>query len=398
MNRHVARGIQVALSSLGLGVLTSVSLAATPTEQQAIVQTGNGGPEVLKLQTVPVLEPGEGQVLVRVYAASVNPIDWKIRQGMMNRRPGNAGGPPGGGAGGPGGPGGAGAAGGPGGPSGPGGPGGGAAASAGRIPGSDIAGVVEKVGPGVTNVKVGESVFSQIGMGGGGALNGAYSQYALAPAASVLAKPATLTYAQAAGLGTAAITGARWIEQLGLAKGQTVLITGVAGGVGSSAAQIAKADGLHVVGTASARHAAFLKSIGVTDVLDYTTPDWAAKAKSMKLDAVFDTVGGDSAKAAFGALKSGSKYAAVGEPATVTADMCTAAMVTCFDSGPGGSRGASQSDLLVRLAKLAGEGKFVVNVDKSYPLAQAGDAQEYNRAGHTEGKVIIAVTDKANSK
>ena len=351
----------------------AVGIAATPTEQRAIVQTGNGGPEVLKLQFVPVLEPAEGQVLIRVYAAAVNPIDWKIRQGMGSapRPPAAANGAA---------------------PATP-------VIASTRIPGFDVAGVVEKAGPGVSAFKAGQAVVSALGMVRTAGLNGGYAEFTIAAAENVVAKPATLTYAQAAGLGTAAVTGARSIDQLGLAKGKTVLITGVAGGVGSSAAQVALAQGLRVVGTATARHSAYLRSIGVTNVLDYTSADWAQKAQAMGIDAVFDTAGGDSASAAFGTLKRGGSYVGVGEPRTVTTQMCKAAGVRCLsDGGPGGRSGPSQGEVLKQVANLVAQGKFSVHVDKTYPLDQAADAQEANRAGHTEGKIIIAVTDRADSK
>jgi len=390
-----------------LGVCVGTVLAATPTEQKAIVQDGNGGPEVLKEQTVPVLEPGANQVLIRVYAAAVNPVDWKMRQGM-GRPGGGAGGPPGGGAGGP--PGG-GAGGPPGGAPAGGPPGGGApgAAPAGgppggamamsmpskSVPGMDVAGVIEKVGSGVTTLKVGEAVFSMIGRGGVSGLNGGYSHFVVAPAANVVAKPKNFTYAQAAGIGTAGMTGARTVNQVKLTKGQTVLITGVAGGVGSAAAQIAKADGATVIGTASARHDAYLKSIGVSRVIDYTKGNFEDQVKDV--DVVINTVTGDTAERSLKTLKKGGTFASVA--GSVAADKCAAAGVTCVGGGPPGPGGPSEGDLLAQVAKLASEGKYKVHVDKTFPLDKAADAQEYNRDGHSEGKVILVVDSaKANTK
>jgi NADPH:quinone reductase-like Zn-dependent oxidoreductase len=353
----------------------SLAMAATPAEQHAIVQTGNGGPEVLNYQTVPVLQPGENQVLIRTYAAAVNPVDWKMRLGM--RRP-----PP---AGAPGAPAGAPAAGGP--------PGG--AAPAQSIPGLDVAGVIEQVGPGVANVKVGDKVFSMIGRGPVNGLNGAYAQFVIAPAANVVAKPANFTFEQAAGIGTAGMTGERTILQTKLGKGQRVLITGVAGGVGSATAQIALALGAHVVGTASPRHAAFLKSIGVSDVVDYTDGRWEDKIKD--IDVVIDTVGGDTTDRALSTLKKGGTLASIAGSAS--ADKCAALGVVCLGGGPPGPGGPSEGEMLAAVAKLAAEGKFKIHVDLTYPLEQAAEAQEYNRAGHSEGKDILIVdAAKANTK
>jgi NADPH:quinone reductase-like Zn-dependent oxidoreductase len=338
----------------------SVVSAAIPKDQQAIVQTGVGGPEVLKLQTIPVLSPGDGQVLIRVYAAAVNPTDWKTRNGLT---PGSGPVPH---------------------------------MSDAHVPGLDVAGVVVKLGAGVRQLKVGEHVFSMIGRGEFGGLNGGYSQFVLAPAENVVAKPKNLSFAEAAGLGVAGMTGARTVDQSRISAGQRVLITGVAGGVGSTAAQIAIARGAHVIGTASAQHAQFLRSIGVTEVIDYTQTDWAGKATDV--DVVIDTVGGDTALAAFGTLKKGGTFISV-VGRNVTPDQCAAAQVNCVANGVPGSAGVpAVGDLLREVAQLAAAGKLTVHVDRAYPLAQAADAQELNRAGHTEGKVILTVTSGANSK
>jgi NADPH:quinone reductase-like Zn-dependent oxidoreductase len=365
-------------AGMGAALLTgwaTLVIAATPSEQHAIVQTGYGGPEVLNYQSVPVLQPGENQVLIRTYAAAVNPVDWKMRLGLRRGPPPGTPSPP------PGAP----AAGGP--PAG--------APPAQSIPGLDVAGVIEQVGPGVTTVKVGDKVFSMIGRGPVNGLNGAYSQFVIAPAANVVAKPANLTFEQAAGIGTAGMTGERTILQTKLSKGQRVLITGVAGGVGSSTAQIALALGAHVVGTASPRHAAFLKSIGVTEVVDYTDGKWAEKIKD--IDVVIDTVGGETPDLALTTLKKGGTFASVAGSASP--DKCAALGVTCLGGGPPAPGGPSEGDMLAAVAKLAAEGKFKVHVDLTYPLEQAAEAQEYNRAGHSEGKDILIVdAAKANSK
>lgn len=399
-NRAVLAGV--------LGICAGLAMAATPKEQKAIVQNGNGGPEVLKLQTVPVLEPAQGQVLIKVYAASINPVDWKMRTGMGGRPPGGgapgggAGGPPGGGAGGP--PGGAPAAGGPPGGGPPGGgaggpPGGGAGGPPGgmsgpRIPGMDVSGVVEKVGPGVTNVKVGDAVFSMIGRTTVQGLNGGYAEYVVAAATNVVSKPKKLTYAQAAGLGTAGMTGARAVTQANVMKGQRVFIDGIAGGVGSSAAQIAKARGAVVIGTATAKHNAYLKSIGVDEVVDYSKVKFEETVKPV--DVVIETVNAENATRALKILKKGGTLVSVaGAP---SADQCAAAGVTCPGGGPPGAGAPSEGDMLSEVGKLADAGKFSVNVDKTFPLAQAADAQVLGAEGHTEGKIILTVGPDANKK
>lgn len=414
MKRRVTTLAQASVWAAVAGLCASAAGAATPAQQQAIVQNGKD----LKEQTVPVLEPGDNQVLIKVYAAAVNPVDWKMRlretpagggaggppggaPGAGGPPGGGAGGPPGGGAGGP--PGGAPGAGGPpgGGAGGP--PGGGAgpsmAMSSTKVPGMDVAGVVEKVGSGVTDLKVGDKVFSMIGRSGPAGLNGGYSQYVVAPAANVVAKPKNLTFEEAAGLGTAGMTGDRSMDQVKLTKGETVLITGVAGGVGSAAAQVALAQGAKVVGTASPRHAEFLKSIGVTDVIDYEQPDWVDKAKAKGIDVAFDTVGtaNDTAKKAMSTVKKGGTFLSVAAFGAITPAMCTEAGVNCLGGGPPGAGQPSEGDILKEVGKLAGEGKFKVHVDKTYPLSKAAEAQEENQKGHTEGKIILVV-DGAKAK
>jgi NADPH:quinone reductase-like Zn-dependent oxidoreductase len=356
------------LRTLGLGVWAAAltgsaatAVAAAPGEQQAIVQTGNGGPEVLTLQSIPVLRPGDHQVLIRVYAAAVNPTDWKMRIGPS---PGAA--PPVADA----------------------------ATPDRRIPGLDVAGVIESIGTGVTDLHVGEAVFSLIGRTVPG-LNGGYSQYVVAPAENVVPKPKQLTYAEAAGIGVAGRTAERSVEQAQLQRGQRVLITGVAGGVGSAAAQIAKAHGAYVFGTAQPVHTAFLKSIGVDKVIDYKQPSWTDQAKNV--DVVIDTVGADTATTALGLVKRGGVFITIASR-DITPAMCSAAGVTCPYVGAPRAGDPSEGDYLRPVAKLIEAGKFSVHIDKTYPLASAADAQEYNRGGHTEGKIILIVSDRASQK
>jgi NADPH:quinone reductase-like Zn-dependent oxidoreductase len=377
MNHRIAA--RIALFAVTWTAAAAVP-AATPARMQAILQEGNGGPEVLHLRSVAIPEPAAGQVLIRVYAASVNPIDWKLRSGYRpagsppaGNAPGAGAPPPGGGGAVPSGP----AAGAP--------PGDGAAAAA-RIPGLDVAGVVEKVGPGVTQFKPGDAVFSMIGRADFG-LNGAYAQYTLAPLDNVVAKPKNLSYAEAAGLGTTGMTAARILARVGVASGQRVLVTGAAGGVGSAVAQIARARGAHVIGTASARHARYLGSIGVEEVVDYTQGPFEDKVKDV--DVVIDTVGGETATRALETLRRGGSFGTVA--GRVDPALCTAAGVSCAAGGPPGSGEPSEGELLRQVAELAAAGRFRVHVDRTFPLARAADAQEYNRAGHTEGKVILVV-------
>jgi NADPH:quinone reductase-like Zn-dependent oxidoreductase len=322
------------------------STAATPAQQQAIVQHGTGGPDVLKFESVPVLAPDKGEVLIRVYAAAVNPVDWKRRL-SRGTSASNANGVPL------------------------------------SIPGGDVAGIVEKLGAGVADLQVGQPVFAII-VPDAKRLNGAYSQYAIAPAGNVMAKPKTFTYAEAAGLGIATVTGVRTVIDTQVSKGQRVLITGASGGVGSIAVQAAKARGAYVIGTASGRREEFLRSIGIDEMIDYTQGNFEDKVKDV--DVVIDTVGADTADRAFKTIKKGGQYATVA--ARNIEAKCVAAGVTCTARFSAHEVGRP---VFEEVGKLAGSGKLRVHIDKSFPLAQAADAQIYSEQGRTQGKISLVV-------
>lgn len=322
------------------------AIAAVPEQAKAIVQYGAGGPEVLKLESVPVPQAGQGEVLIRVYAAAINPVDWKRRAGQGDYAPDPNGLPT-------------------------------------AIPGGDVSGVVVKVGSGVTQFKVGDPVFAVVPRDAK-RLNGAYAEYAAAPVGTVVAKPKDLTYAQAAGLGIAAVTGVRAVMVTNVSSGQCVLITGASGGVGSTAVQAAKARGAHVIGTASGRRQQYLSSIGVDEFVDYTQGPFEDKVKNV--DVVIDTVGGDTADRAFKSIKKGGHFISVA--ARNLESKCAAAGVTC---APRGNAHLVGRPVFEEVGKLASSGKLSVHIDKTFPLAQAGEAQLYSEQGRTQGKISLIV-------
>jgi NADPH:quinone reductase-like Zn-dependent oxidoreductase len=326
------------LSRLAIaGLLTTcmaLAQAAEPKEQRAVLQ--KAGSDALQLQTVPVPTPAANQVLIRVYAAAVNPADWKS-----------------------------------------------GAPSADQIPGGDIAGVVAALGEGVKGFSVGDPVWG-IAVRSPGVLNGAYAEYAVAPVANVVRKPANITYAQAAGLGIATVTGVRVVDVTEIAKGQRVLITGVAGGVGSAAAQAAKAKGAYVIGTASAQHNAYLSSIGVDQVIDYTKVEFEKQVG--RVDVAIDTVGGENAVRAMGTLQRGGWFVSTGNHELDA--QCAKAGLNC---APYSSAANVSHAIYEEVASLVSAGKLKVNIDKSFPLADASQAQAYSMAGHAEGKIILIV-------
>ena len=349
--------------AIGLLAMHSASHAATPAAMKAIVQAGTGGAEVMHYQTVPVPEPAAGQVLVRIYAAAVNPEEWKQRAGITGvpgREPGVEGPPT----------------------STP------ATPENTRIAGSDVAGVIEKPGPGVTQFKVGDAVFAPVNRGGPGALNGAYAQFAVAAVDKVVRKPKNLTFAQASGLGTATTIGVRAVMLANVSPGQRVLVTGAAGGVGSAAVQAAKGRGAHVIGTAAAKHTAYLRRIGIDEVVDDQAGDWSGGIGNV--DVVIDTAAARNAQYALLTLRKGGKLIKIsGRPDTAA---CAAAGVECppLQRGPGGSQ--EQDDaVMAEVVRLVEAGNLTVNVDATFPLEKAYEAQEENRKGTTQGKIILIV-------
>ena len=353
-------------------VATTAWAAAVPARMQAY-RTDSATPGVLKLETVDTPVPTENQVLIQVYAAGANPSDWRT----------GGGGPPGGGAPGGGGPGGGGpGAGGP--PGGGGGPPGGMRMGA-RNPGNDVTGVIVAVGSGITDFKVGDAVVAALQQAGGGA----YAEYAIARDQDLARKPNSFTYEQAAGIPTAGFTGLRMAKLANIQKGERVAIVGAAGGVGSTALQVAKLQGAHVIAIASSKHNAYLKKLGADEIVDYDTDKVADKVKDV--DVTIVTVGSENAAGVSYTRRGGRVVTIVGQ---ADAAACTAAGVTCINGGPGA---ISDGDLVRELVSMANAGKFTVDVEKVFPFAQLNDALAMGRTGNREGKIVISM-NKDSSK
>lgn len=349
-------------------------VAEVPETQMAIVQIGNGGPEVLHYRSIPVLEPREGEVLVKVVAAAINPIEWRSREG--------SGGPGGGGARGPGG----------GAPAGPGRPPGGMAPappgdpSAPVVPGGDLAGIVVKLGEGVTSLQIGDAVFSKVALGDRDRLNGAYSEYVLTRADHTNHKPADQTFAVAAGLGTVGATALRTIKHADVTAGQRVFINGIGGGIGSSAAQFAMERGAYVLGTASGRHHEYLDSIGVDEAINYREVQFDEVIEE-PVDVVIETVSTATANQALNILRPGGKLVSIAGAADPA--FCEEKGVDC--SRIGGEFGWPNTLILAEVAQLARDGHYRLNVDETFPLEEAGAAQDLNHNVGTTGKIVLIV-------
>jgi NADPH:quinone reductase-like Zn-dependent oxidoreductase len=298
-----------------------------------------GGPEVLRLEDLPRPVPKAGEVLVKVHAAGVNPVDWKLRQNG-----GKGFGPP-----------------------------------LPQVPGFDIAGVVSAVGADVKRFAVGDAVFGYLSLQRGGA----YAEYAIALEGELAPKPETLSFNEAAGVPLAALTA--WqalVESAELQSGQAVLIHAGAGGVGHFAVQIAKARGAHVIATASERNHEFLEQLGADEVIDYTRQRFEDSVEGV--DAVLDPIGGDTQARSIGVLaKGGILVSIVGAPPKAQLEQAGVRGVGILVR-PDGKQ-------LEEIAALAERGALRVEVSTVLPLAEAAKAHELSEGGHTRGKIVLEI-------
>jgi NADPH:quinone reductase-like Zn-dependent oxidoreductase len=314
--------------SLFAALLLVASLAlAAPTMRAVVTADGSA-----RLESVPKPEPQAGQVLIKVRAASVNPVDWKS---AAHAAPGSH-----------------------------------------LVAGKDLAGIIDAVGPSAGQWKRGQAVMAI-------ATGGAYAEYALASTTAVAVKPERLSFEEAAGIPVVGETAWRSIVTVADVKaGQRVLIHGGAGGVGSSAVQIAKSRGAYVIATASARHADLLRSLGADEVIDYNNVRFEQKVKNV--DVVLNTVDEETGARSIGVLKPGGILVSV--VGQTPAPLCAAAQIRC--ASPGHVTG----EMLGFLSDLANSGKFHVVIDQHLPLADAAQAWDLSRQGHIGGKIILDVS------
>jgi NADPH:quinone reductase-like Zn-dependent oxidoreductase len=317
-------------------------MMATQT-MRAIRVYGYGGPEQLKLEWIERPEPQAGEVLLRVHAAGVNPIDWKIRQGLMKDfQP----------------------------------------VMFPYIPGIEVAGVVEEVGPGVTAFEIGQAVF-------GRGARGAYAEYVALSAEALAPKPETLSFAEAATVPVGATTAWRALfEYGGLTSGQRVLIRGAAGGVGLFAVQLAKWKGAQVIGTASTANLDFVRSLGADMVVDYmTTP---IESVIQDVDLVLDGVGGETLISSLAAIRRGGTLISLAGPPPQEQARARGVRAMMIHSQP-------SSALLQTLTQLIDEGRLKVPVETTFPLKKVQQAHEHSQSGHGRGRIVLRIADEAES-
>jgi NADPH:quinone reductase-like Zn-dependent oxidoreductase len=297
---------------------------------RALVFDQYGPPEVLHVADRPEPHAAADQIRIRVHAAGVNPVDWKIRSGAS------------------------------------------AAAhqiTLPHIPGFDAAGVVDEVGQGVEDVQVGDEVL-------GATVTGAAAEYAVL--AAYAHKPAGLSWAQAAALPSAVETALRAVDLLGVTGGETVVVNGAAGGVGLSAAQFALSRGAAVIGTAGEHNHAFLKDLGITPTLYGEGLAERVRALAPVVDRALDATG-------HGALPDLIALTGTPERVITVADGTAAQYGVRFTTGVEG-RYWEAFDLAIALQQA---GRFTLPVEQTFPLAEAAAAHHRSEAGHARGKLVL---------
>lgn len=320
---------------------------------KAITYQNYGSPDVLKYEEIEKPKAGDDEVLIKVRAASINPLDWHYMRGTPHamrimtglRKPKET-----------------------------------------RL-GVDVAGEVEAVGRNVTEFKPGDEVF--------GSCSGAFAEYACTSASKLVIKPDNVTFEQAAAVNVAALTALQGLRDKGkIRAGQKVLINGASGGVGTFAVQIAKSFGADVTGVCSTRNLDMVRSIGADHVIDYTREDFAKTAQ--RYDLILDCFATHSLLALRRVLNPKGRYIGVGGPIGSTiallAGLVTAPVLSWFVSQKFAVFIAklSKEDLTI-MRELMEAGKVTPVIDRRYSLSEVPEAIRYLEEGHARGKVVITL-------
>ncbi len=310
---------------------------------KAIRIHGRGGPDHLVYEDAPQPHPGPGQVLIRVYATGIiaNELKWDVTYQTTTASPRTR-----------------------------------------PIPGRDLSGEVEEVGPGVTHLAKGAKVYAMLGYG----RDGAEADYTLALPSELAPKPTTLDPVQAAAVPLSALTAWQALfDHAHLGAGQTVLIHGGAGGVGVFAVQLARWAGARVIATASARNREFLRELGAKEIIDYTNIRFEEVVRGV--DLVFDTVGGETLQRSWQVIKPGGALVSIVSPPPPALERKGLDVrFAYFIVEP-------NRDELVQIGELIDAGQLRPIIDMVFPLAQARQAYEQVIKGHTRGKTVLRVID-----
>jgi NADPH2:quinone reductase len=311
-----------------------------------------GEPGDIEIRDIGVPHPAAGQALVRVHSTAINPIDWKVASGVRKDIfpvcfP--------------------------------------------WVPGWDMSGVVEEVAAGVTEVKSGDAVFGFIRGATGQIRNGGYAEFCTVDEALLVAKPDALSHAQAACLPLAGLTA--WqglVDQLKLQSGETILVRGGAGGVGSYVIQFAKHLGATVIASASAKNKEYLESLGADSVIDYTSEDVVAEAVRISpggVDASYDCIGQNDVDAHLGAVKAGGRVVTIaGGPSPEAIEAHKLSFGARFIAHPAPAQ-------LGEITALVEQGSVRLPEIEEVPLEAVADALTRSKAGHVRGKLVLKVAD-----
>jgi NADPH:quinone reductase-like Zn-dependent oxidoreductase len=301
-----------------------------------------GGPEVLKYEAAPRPEPGKGEVLIRVHAAGVNPIDWKVREGQMkdfwpHKFP--------------------------------------------LILGWDLSGVVEELGKGGSRFKIGDEVYSLPDP----TRNGAYAEYIVVRESELALKPNSLHHIRAAAVPLAALTAWQSLfDTAQLQPGQRVLIHAGSGGVGHFAVQLAKWKGAYVFATASTKNQDLLRKLGVDEPIDYTRKRFEDIAR--KIDVVLDTLGDETQERSWSVLKKGGNLVSLVQPPPEEKAKELGVRAALLGAQANGEQ-------LAEIAKIIDSGKLTPVINRILPLNEVRRAHELSQSGHTHGKIVLRVSN-----
>lgn len=296
---------------------------------QAVLMRHMGGPEVLSLEEVERPEPADGEVLIKVHAASVNPVDWKATRGFMTMQMP-------------------------------------------AVLGRDVSGIVE-----ISRAEAfvaGDDVFGVVASGG-------YAELATASSNAIAKKPADVSHEQAAAIPVAGLTAWQALfDHGGLERGQTALIAGAAGGVGHFAVQFANRAGARVIGTGSSRNRDFVLGLGADEYIDYTEQDVSSAASGV--DLAFDTVGGETTESLLPTLREGGILVVIAAAPPEEAARERGVRTKLVVMSP-------SSEQLARIAHLVAGGEVQVEIAEVLPLSEARRGLELSETGHTRGKIIL---------
>src|SRR5437588_4727545 len=321
-------------------------------KMKAAIYTSYGPPEVVRVAEVEKPVPKDDEVLIKVRAASINPLDWRLMKGeprvirIMAKLLKMGGG----------------------------------------RPGVDVAGEVEAVGPNVKQFKPGDAVF--------GGCRGALAEYATTREKSIVTKPDSVTFEQAASVNVAGLTALQGLRDKGkIQPGSKILINGAAGGVGTFAVQLAKSFGRDVTGVCSTRNIDMVRSIGADEVINYTRHDFTTS--NQRYDLILDCVGNHPFSECRRGLTANGRFVMIGAPHDMTVMGLLTPMIEALWSSLFGNRKAvpfiskpSQEDLIL-LGGLIVTGKLEPIIDRRYNLSEVSDAMRYVEEGHARGKVLI---------